>query len=385
MRLALPADEQFAYLESGLCRDLFDCGQLPVTAEGHRSRVIVATHQGTTSPVGAARDGTIYELFFTGLPALGFTAADVTKLYLHRGSFETELADEDREQDSDRWCSFTTHGQEVWQILSQWMWNFRQELSQQWQPTQIRLTVFAEAQTEASPSSAHVVSAPISQPSREAPAFGPPQWARPARVGSLERALCASTQWHAALSTRATLPADAVPNTMALARALFSPHCRLSRLSYACTVSRTWCLHQKTRRVSAVLYPLPQPAHQDRPPSPSLHEDHPPPCPSACHPLLWGDWPRCQPRRAWMQWLRRHLVIVNAPPVTSPPSTPSLLSRAERAHWRLNWLQRFTRNARRSPPHRSNDHSMDSPPNSPRSSVCESLEPGGCSALSSPR
>ena len=40
MRLALPADEQFTHPESGLCRDLFDCGQLPVTAEGHRSRVI---------------------------------------------------------------------------------------------------------------------------------------------------------------------------------------------------------------------------------------------------------------------------------------------------------------------------------------------------------
>ena len=165
------------------------------------------------------------------------------------------------------------------------------------------------------------------------------------------RALCASTQWHAALSTRShALPAGTPSRTRwHTARALFSPHCRLSRLSYARTVSRTWCLHQKPRRVSAVLYPLPQPAHQDRPPSPSLHEDHPPPCPSACHPLLWGDWPRCQPRRAWMQWLRRHLVTVNAPPVTSPPSTPSLLSRAERAHWRLNWLQRFTRNARRSP------------------------------------
>ncbi len=184
-RLALPADEQFTHPESRLCRDLFDCGQLPVTAEGHRSRVIVATHQGATSPVGVTRDGTVYELFFTGLPALGFTAADVAKLYLHRGSFETELADEDLEQDSDRWCSFTRHGQEIWQILSQWMWNLRQELSQQWQPTQMRLTVFAEAQTEASPPSAHVASAPISEPSPEAPAFGPPQWARPARVGSL--------------------------------------------------------------------------------------------------------------------------------------------------------------------------------------------------------
>ena len=144
-RLALPADEQFVHPESGVCRDLFECGDLPVTAEGHRSRVIIATHPvGTTaSPIGVTRDQRVYELFFTALPALGFTAADVVKLYLHRGSFETVLADEDREQDSDRWSSYTPSGQETWQILSQWMWNLRQELSQQWQPTSMRLTEFS--------------------------------------------------------------------------------------------------------------------------------------------------------------------------------------------------------------------------------------------------
>jgi len=144
-RLALPADEQFVHPESGICRDLFECGELPVTAEGHRSRVIIATHPaGTTaSPIGVTRDGVVYELFFTALPASGFTAADVVKLYLHRGSFETVLADEDREQDSDRWSSYTTSGQETWQILSQWVWNLRQGLSQQWQPTSMRLTEFA--------------------------------------------------------------------------------------------------------------------------------------------------------------------------------------------------------------------------------------------------
>jgi hypothetical protein len=98
-RLALPADEQFVHPESGICRDLFECGELPVTAQGHRSRVIIATHPaGTTaSPIGVTREGVVYELFFTALPALGFTAADVVKLYLHRGSFETVLADEDVE------------------------------------------------------------------------------------------------------------------------------------------------------------------------------------------------------------------------------------------------------------------------------------------------
>src|SRR6266480_1824226 len=166
-RLALPADEQFTHPASGTCRDVFDCGEVPVTADGHRSRLIVATHQATTSPIGVTRDQRVYELFFTALPARGFTAADVIKLYLHRGSFETVLADEDREQDSDRWSSYTTQGQEIWQILSQWMWNLRQELSQQWQPTPMRLTVFAEVQTAASPPSAHVASQSISEPSLE--------------------------------------------------------------------------------------------------------------------------------------------------------------------------------------------------------------------------
>jgi hypothetical protein len=144
-RLALPADEQCIHPESGTCRDLFDCGQVPVTAQGHRCRMIVATHPATTAkaPIGVTRDGVVYELFFTTLPTAGFTAADVLMLYLHRGSFETVLADEDREQDADRWSSYTPSGQEVWQILSQWVWNLRQELSQQWRPTEMRLTEFS--------------------------------------------------------------------------------------------------------------------------------------------------------------------------------------------------------------------------------------------------
>jgi hypothetical protein len=39
-----------------------------------------------------------------------FTAADVVELYLHRGAFEPTLADEDQEQDPDRWCSHAPCG-----------------------------------------------------------------------------------------------------------------------------------------------------------------------------------------------------------------------------------------------------------------------------------
>ncbi len=33
------------------------------------------------------------------------------------------LADEDVEEDPDRWCSYTECGQELWQIACQWLWN----------------------------------------------------------------------------------------------------------------------------------------------------------------------------------------------------------------------------------------------------------------------
>jgi len=88
----------------------------------------------------------VYELFFTCLPPSAFTPLDVLDLYLHRGGCETVLSDEDKEQDFDRWCSYTANGQEFWQILSQWIWNLRLELGHHLHPTPMRLTEFATAE-----------------------------------------------------------------------------------------------------------------------------------------------------------------------------------------------------------------------------------------------
>jgi hypothetical protein len=72
-------------------------------------RMLLATHPVGSSrpPIGKVRDQTVYEQFFTTLPRHAFTPADVLDLYLHRGSFETVLADEDEEQAVDRWVSRT--------------------------------------------------------------------------------------------------------------------------------------------------------------------------------------------------------------------------------------------------------------------------------------
>jgi hypothetical protein len=94
---------------SGVVRSLYDCPHLHLTPDGPPVRLIITTHPVTTTPhkIGKKRDGLIYELFVSTLAAPAFTAKDVLELYLHRGSFETVLADEDREQDPDRWCSHT--------------------------------------------------------------------------------------------------------------------------------------------------------------------------------------------------------------------------------------------------------------------------------------
>lgn len=119
-RLHLPADQVQQRPESQMVRSLYDCPGIPVGALGVPCRVVVATHPATKtrSPVGATRAGVVYELFFPNWPQRAFTAADVIGRYLHRGAFAPTLADEEREQDPDRWCSHTAWGQECWQVVS---------------------------------------------------------------------------------------------------------------------------------------------------------------------------------------------------------------------------------------------------------------------------
>jgi hypothetical protein len=99
IRFQSPPDAQVTHPESGTLRDLYDCQEVPLTETGPLVRLLVATHPaGEHKPaVGVVRSETVYELFYTTLPPHAFTASDVLQLYLHRGSFETVLADEDQE------------------------------------------------------------------------------------------------------------------------------------------------------------------------------------------------------------------------------------------------------------------------------------------------
>ncbi|HEY4386251.1 MAG TPA: hypothetical protein VGN34_17475 [Ktedonobacteraceae bacterium] len=171
--------------------------------------------------------------------------------------------------------------------------------------------------------------------------FGPPQWAHAARRGSLGgQDFLPQADGTLRCRQGATLYAqERRPEHDGTVRVLYAARiadCRPCPIRTQCQGHGTTT--KKPRRVSAVLHPLPKRASEEPPPS----------CLSAPapHPILWGDWSRCQPRRAWIGWQRSHLVTVQVPSISPSLSTPSLLSRAQRAHWRLAWQQRVARNAR---------------------------------------
>jgi hypothetical protein len=265
----------------------------------------------------------------------------VLDLYLHRGSFETALADEDVEQDSDRWYSHTPCGQEFCQILAQWVWNLRLELGQKLSLSELRTTEFATARIiEPEPV---VEPASVSQPTSPM-TYGPPKFARPSFTGGFPGSAF-TPQPDGTLrcpADRPHYPQERRPERDGSLRLLYAArigHCRGCPLRAQCQESPE---SRKPRRVSAVLWPL----STSLSPSSPTHLDAPPP--SSLVPVLWKDWPRCRIRRGWLKVVRSETVCLESS--TQPSSVTTLpenvLTRAQRAHWRLSWEQRLARNAR---------------------------------------
>jgi hypothetical protein len=244
-------------------------------------------------------------------------ASDVVALYLHRGAFEPVLADEDQELDPDRWCSHSPAGQQVWQIVSQWIWNVRLELGHQLEPTEMRTTEFALAVPEAKEQ----------QPASRG--YGKPSIAAPWKAGRF-------SGQDFVLQSDGTLRCPANQSLVAHERRREADGSL--RVVYAASIRscrpcplREQCQWQgsataKPRQVSVLLHPIKVGAT----------------------PLLWRDWSRRQHRRVCIQLLRGQRVDVHLEPasqVRSETHAP-LLSRAQRAHYRLSWPERLARNAR---------------------------------------
>ncbi len=243
------------------------------------------------------------------------------ELYLHRGAFEPVLADEDAEQDPDRWCSRSSCGQECWQIVAQWVWNLRLELGHQLHPDPVRTTLFAPACSSTHEDVVNVPSPPQG--------YGPPEVALPWKAGRFSGR-------EFALQPDGTLRCPA-GQTLSVHERRREADGRL-RVVYAASIRscrpcplREQCQWQgratkKPRQVSVLLHPLVV----------------------GSAPLLWRDWSRRQYRRACIQLLRHQRVDVQHGQdceVRAAPS-PAILSRAQRARYRLSFAERLTRNAR---------------------------------------
>lgn len=318
-RLHLPPDQSFSRPESPLVRCLYDCPEVPVGPEKVHCRVVVASHPAgkTKSRIGVTREGVVYELFFTSLPQQGFTAADVVALYLHRGAFEPALADEDQELDPDRWCSHAEAGQEAWQIVSQWLWNLRLELGHVLEPGSLRTTEFAPAVSESTAGQA---------PEQ---GYGPPVVGGSWKAGCFAGAAFAlqpdgTVHCPAGKSLFACERRREAGGSLRIVYAARIADCRCCPLREQCQ----WHGHQtqKPRQMSILLHPLGV----------------------GTAPLLWRDWGRRVHRRACMDLLRhqRSEVRLAAPTTAHAAPAPALLSRAQRAHYRLSAAERLARNAR---------------------------------------
>jgi len=222
-------------------------------------------------------------------------------------------------QDPDRWCSHEAIGQEAWQIISQWVWNLRLELGHQLAPDPVRTTEFAPALP---PAHTEATDSPSSSQG-----YGPAAVALPWKAGRF-------SGQDFALQPDGTLRCPAGQSLLAHERRREADGSL--RVVYAASIRscrpcplREQCQWQgsttaKPRQVSVLLHPLVV----------------------GSAPLLWRDWSRRHHRRACKQLLRSQRVEVQVEQGLSAGPAPAPLSRAQRAHYRLDFQERFARNAR---------------------------------------
>ena len=259
----------------------------------------------------------IYELFFTNLPQQSFTVCDVVELYLHRGAFEPTLADEDNELDPDRWCSHSACGQECWQVIAQWVWN--------------------EAPgTRSCPDPTTCAHHGVCTPSADRTSGAERNWLQRTDERYPPRKAGRFTGKDFSLQPDGSLRCPAgkslfcgerrseADGSLRLVYEARIADCRACPLREQCQWHGKEAKHP--RRVSLLLHPRK----------------------GGSAPLLWRDWPRREHRRACMKLLRQQRVEVCLPPALPPEKARQcdVLTRAERAHYRLDWQTRLFRNAR---------------------------------------
>jgi hypothetical protein len=318
--------------------ELFDGGWLSMSEGMPQVRVIVTRHRvpapGKRVSVGKCIGEWVYEIFITTLPLEGFLVEDVLDLYHGRGAFEAVLADEDSEQDPDRWCSYTECGQELWQVACQWVWNLRLSLGQTMQEAELREIEWA------SPKESPPLLLSLEEPGEE---YGSWEWAAAfgrasGRFGAKDFALQEDGKLRCPAGASLWLSEVRQENafTQRAVYLAYQTDCLCCSLREQCLASGA--KGDRARRVSAVRRLLP-------PPTLVEHK------PVTLGPIRWVDIAGRALRRTWTtHWRSQHVEIiplVELPQRVSPPPHPP---RAVRSHRRWSWYDRLARNAWWGPP-----------------------------------
>jgi len=337
--LAHPPTARVTAMNTGMVVELFEGGWLELGAGLPQARVIVARHPappaGKKVTVGKRVGEWVYELFITTLGADGFLVEDVLDLYHGRGAFEAVLADEDVEEDPDRWCSYTECGQELWQIVCQWVWNLRLSLGKTLQGGDLREMEWAPP-TE---------TAPLFFAWEDTPEeYGPWQCA-----GESGRAAGRFTADAFTLQENGRLRCPAGADLwLSEVRQENTFTQRAVYLAYQtdclrCSL-REQCLDpgakgNRARRVSAVRRLLPPPASVERKPV-------------MLGPMRWVDVAGRALRRTWTaHWRQQYVEILPLVQIQQEILPPPRPPRAVRSHRRWSWQDRLACNAGFGPPH----------------------------------
>ncbi len=356
--------------ESGVTLELFDllgvplCPDIPAEAV-QRCRALLTRRRwdGEVVAVGKRVGEWVYELFITTLPPEGFLAVDLLDLYHGRGAFEGTLADEDVEGDPDRWCSHAADGQELWQVIWQWIWNLRLLLGQQ-----LPAAPALRSAAWSSPTSPAPLGAPGPQtvgwseehgdgpgasdntaaaPDDSAAGYGPLVW-------SGQRGRASGRLSGAAFALRADGQLACPAGALLWLAETRQENAYTQRLIYQASAHdcagcalRADCLGRsargtRARRVSARRRRL-----VCAEPATSITQSPVPaavPAAPTAQAIHWSDLPARALRRGWMAHWRSQAVEMNVLPDSPPPM--ARVPRARRIHQRLDWEERLRRNAR---------------------------------------
>jgi hypothetical protein len=275
----------------------------------------------------------VYEIFITTLPTEGFLVEDVLDLYHGRGAFEAVLADEDVEEDLDRWCSYTECGQELWQVAGQWAWNLRLSLGQTLQKADLREIEWAPPKE----------TPPLLLIKEPVEVYGPWEWAgafgrATGRFGAEDFVLQEDGKLRCPAGASLWLSEIRQENafTQRAVYLAYQTDCQQCSLREQCLASGA--KGDRARRVSAVRRLLPPPALVE-------HK------PVLLGPIRWVDVAGRALRRTWITHWRSQYVeilpLVELPQRISPPPRPP---RAVRSHDRWSWRDRLACNVWWGPP-----------------------------------